>query len=297
MHATKSTKNRNYSKSVTILTGQIAHCWRDYAESIRSDSWADARRQAVLLFMWGDKPNRFVCRFWTFHVRFGLFGPNFHRNRQKIHILLRLCPFHAMLCLIVRRDCCSMDKIKVLVTGGQEEKDTSSLMDDVNESCKCSRKTRLYGFVICACIGFFISFLVRLLCARLFEILPHVPFSDAVSPAVIVCDYEACYIRHSILDRQSGVAVLHRVSCRSNETSQEHVRRETHHCNNRVSFSNGVNTCGSNCGTRALLVLNWHCSSSFACLRPCNHRSDVYASPRSYHAHRVARSTSPSSFY
>ena len=137
------------------------------------------QRQAVLLFMWGDKPSRFARLFRTHHLLFGLHLPScFVYYAIKHAILQYWWLFSAVMCPNRCCDCCSMDKIKVLVTGGQEEKDTSSLMDDVNESCKCSRKTRLYGFVICACIGFFISFLVRLSFACVFEIHPRASLSN-----------------------------------------------------------------------------------------------------------------------
>ena len=54
---------------------------------------------------------------------------------------------------------------KNVMGGGNSESDSSNMMDDLNETCTCSRKTRLIGFVTCAGIGMLISFLVRLLFA------------------------------------------------------------------------------------------------------------------------------------
>ncbi len=112
-----------------------------------------ARDKWFHTFMWGaDKSSRRVFEFpWPDR-------PLFVAGPPVVYLINAFLTYWR--CALCDRG--SMDKIKVLVTG-QEEKDTSSLMDDVNESCKCSRKTRLYGFVICACIGFFISFLVGLI--------------------------------------------------------------------------------------------------------------------------------------
>lgn len=53
-----------------------------------------------------------------------------------------------------------MDKIKVVLGGGSEEKDTASILDDGGDACKLSFKSRMIGFGVCCGIGVFLSFLV-----------------------------------------------------------------------------------------------------------------------------------------
>lgn len=56
-----------------------------------------------------------------------------------------------------------MDKLSSMMGGGSNrgESDTSNMMEDLDASCTCSRKTRLYGFCICTVVGMLISFFVR----------------------------------------------------------------------------------------------------------------------------------------
>jgi hypothetical protein len=73
-----------------------------------------------------------------------------------------------------------MDKLSNMMGGGRGESDSSNMMEDLDASCTCSRKTRLYGFCICTVIGFLISFFVR-------GLFSHFHFSELICGRVMAC--------------------------------------------------------------------------------------------------------------